>query len=443
MMGKINYDKKSADSIYNYAKRLTGRSLAEVVQIPENAGNARSRGNLGSLIEKYFFEHIPPNIHLPDFEEAKLELKTTGLVKDSKGNFKAKERLVLTMINYNSLAKESWESSTLLNKCRLMLILFYFYQKDRPVIDFKFPIEPMLYQMPEEDLHIIKRDWETIRQKVLEGRAHELSEGDTFYLGACRKGSGGEDETLQEQPFSSIKAKTRAFSFKQTYLNTLIAGHKNEAGLISRELSISIEEATKQKLNPYVGKTLNEIADDIGYEGLRNQAKSLKHDLLVRILSNGKSSVPELDKAGIEMKTITLNKSGKPKEHMSFPSFKFLEIVNEKWSDSSFCEKLEKKFLLVIFQLGRDNQERLVQARYWNMPYEDRNEAQKVWEDTKRRVALDARNLPKASENSIAHVRPKARNSHDKILTPQGDYHVKQCFWLNKDYLFKVISAVA
>jgi DNA mismatch repair protein MutH len=440
MMTKVNYDKTSPESIYNYAKRLTGKTLAEVVKITENAGNARSRGNLGSLIEKYFFEHVPPNIHLPDFAEAKLELKTTGLVKDSKGNFKAKERLVLTMIQYKSLANERWESSSLLNKCRLMLILFYHYQKDKPVTDFKFPIEPMLFQMPEVDLHIIKRDWEAIRQKVLDGRAHELSEGDTFYLGACRKGSGGDEEALQEQPFSTTKAKTRAFSFKQTYLNTLISGHIEESALISSKRTVSIEDATKQKLTPYFGKTVKEIAKDTNYKSGLAKSKSLKHELLVRILSNGKSSVPELEKAAIEMKTITLNRNGKPKEHMSFPSFKFMEIVNEEWVDSSFCEKIEKKFLLVIFQIGEDGQERLFNAIYWNMPYQDRNEVRKVWEETKSRVAINAKDLPKVSENSIAHVRPKARDGNDKIPTPQGDLHVKQCFWLNRDYLLSVIE---
>ena len=435
----LEYDINSIESIYKYAKLLTGKSLSEVIHLPLDAGNLKSRGNLGTLIERYFFQHVPPNLHQPDFDKAGLELKTTGLVKDSRGNYKAKERLVLTMIHYESIVEERWESSTLLMKCKLMLILFYLYQKDIPPIDLKFPIDPLLYDMPPTDIPIIKSDWEFIRQKVLDGRAHELSEGDTFYLGACRKGSGGEDESLQDQPFSIIQAKTRAFSFKQSYLNKLISGHIEETGLLSQSLTTSLDEATYEKLKPFFGKSLDEISKTIDYFRTSSNQKGFKHDLLVRILSNGMNSVPELEKAGIEMKTITLTNTGRPKEHMSFPGFRFMDIIHEEWADSNFNEKIEKKFLLIVFQLDDFGEERLIKAGYWNMPYEDRLEARRVWEETKRRVAVNAKDLPKVGESYLAHVRPKARNGNDKIETPQGDMHVKQCFWLNQSYLSKVV----
>jgi hypothetical protein len=74
------------------------------------------------------------------------------------------------------------------------------------------------------------------------------------------------------------------------------------------------------------------------------------------------------------------------------------------------------------------------------MPYKDRLEAKRVWEETKRRVAVDSSKLPGIKESSVAHVRPKARNGSDKILTPQGDLQVKKCFWLNSSYIAKIIS---
>jgi DNA mismatch repair protein MutH len=151
------------------------------------------------------------------------------------------------------------------------------------------------------------------------------------------------------------------------------------------------------------------------------------------------NSVPELEKAGIEMKTITLTNTGRPKEHMSFPGFRFMDIIHEEWADSNFNEKIEKKFLLIVFQLDDFGDERLIKAGYWNMPYEDRLEARRVWEETKRRVAVNAKDLPKVGESYLAHVRPKARDGNDKIETPQGDMHVKQCFWLNQSYLSKVV----
>jgi DNA mismatch repair protein MutH len=83
-----------------------------------------------------------------------------------------------------------------------------------------------------------------------------------------------------------------------------------------------------------------------------------------------------------------------------------------------------------------------MKAGFWNMPYADRQEAKRVWEETKRRVSIDATDLPSVRESYVAHVRPKARNKDDKIPTPQGTMHVKQCFWLNRNYLWQVISSI-
>ena len=216
----MKYRKESVKSIYEYALKLVGKSLSQVADLPVGVANSRNRGDLGSLVEKYYFELTPPNNHDPDFKEAGLELKTTGLVKKS-GNLRVKERLVLTTINYEAIVNESWEESTLYRKCQLMLILFYSYSKELSVIDRKF-IKVVLHSLPKTDIPQIKSDWEKIREIVREGRAHELSEGDTFYLAACRKGSGGKDEPLRKQPFSKIKAKNRACSFKPGYVNQVL-----------------------------------------------------------------------------------------------------------------------------------------------------------------------------------------------------------------------------
>ena len=74
------------------------------------------------------------------------------------------------------------------------------------------------------------------------------------------------------------------------------------------------------------------------------------------------------------------------------------------------------------------------------MPYLDRWEAQRVWEETQRRVSIDASDLPRSRESAVAHVRPKARDGNDKLQTPQGDFQVKKCFWLNKDYIAGVVN---
>ena len=441
-MSETKYDQTSVDSIVQFARGLTGKSLSEVVNLPGEIENQKNRGNLGILIENYYFEISPGSSQAPDFPEAGLELKTTGVLKSSSGTFKAKERLVLKMINYETIVGETWESSELLRKCRLMLILFYLYEKELAVADRRFVLEPLLYGIANEDLPIIRKDWEFIRDKVLNGKAHELSEGDTFYLGACRKGAGGIGEALRTQPHSEVNANSRAFSFKPKYVNKLIAGQISEIGEIGITANLTFEEATRQKFKSFIGKSITEISEELSYFKKGPNHKGFLREIAVRILTNGKSSVSELEKADIEMKTIRLRKNGSPRESMSFPGFKYLDIVNENWEDSNFCDKTERKFLFIVFRTGHDEVERLDRVGYWNMPYQDRLEAKRVWEDTKRRVLIDATNLPRLSESRVAHVRPKARDSRDTLPTPQGGQHVKQCFWLNSGYVAEVIKGL-
>lgn len=436
------YDKTSVDSIYSYAKLITHKSLDEVVTLPPGIENLRNRGDLGKMIEDFFFEHTPPNTGEPDFAEAGLELKTTGLLKDSKGGYRAKERLVLTQINYNKLATEDWESSTLLRKCQLMLIMFYLYDKQIPVFDQKFVIPPLLLEFPGADLAQISRDWKIIQSKVTDGKAHELSEGDTFYLSACRKGSGGPNEKLVKQPFSSEGAKSRAFSLKSSYVTKLIKGHSESETSLGVSAEQTFEEATEAKFKPYLGKTVGEISERVGYFKTSNNQKAFNRSLANRILASGEGEVAELQKAGIQLKTIRLTKTGKLKESMSFKGFTYLDIIYEYWEKSAFAAELENKFLFVIFKYDDAGVERLLRVAYWNMPYEDREEARRVWERTREQVRLDSRNLPKSSESSVAHVRPKANNSQDTILTPQGEQLVKKGFWLNRGYIEKVINNI-
>ncbi len=121
------------------------------------------------------------------------------------------------------------------------------------------------WNFPKTDLEIIKKDWELIKKKIMDGKAHELSEGDTFYLGACTKGANA--TTTRKQPFSDIPAKQRAFSFKQGYVNHIIASIANEStglyGKLIPTVSIAkkqtIEDIVLSKFKPYYDKTIEEI----------------------------------------------------------------------------------------------------------------------------------------------------------------------------------------
>jgi len=445
MSQSLPYDITSPESILEYAKGLSGKTLEEVADLPDFVENIKDKGDLGKMVERYYFRHVPPNNHDPDFAEAGVELKTTGVKTLKNGEYRAKERLVLTNIDYNALDREEWLTNTLLTKCGLMLLLFYYYEKIA-IYKRRFVYEPLLWSFPDTDLEIIKKDWETIKQKIREGKAHELSEGDTFYLGACRKGSGGEKEPLKTQPYSETKAKARAFSLKPSYINTIIDGHAKPALIKNTDdAHVGLEELVEQKFAPYIGKTIEEISEMFDFHKQSKNHKGFGKSLVMRILGTTKKTIPEFEKADIEMKLLTLNRSGTPTEYLQFPTFDYMKIIDEEWVDSSFYAKLEKKFLFIVFQIGEDKKVRLSKTIFWNMPYADRMQAKRVWEDTKHLVAThkaEQKYLPKISDERVAHVRPHGANNTTALFpTPQGDMLPRLGFWLNKKYIAEQIKA--
>jgi len=472
-MPKEKYDKSSVKSIYEHALKLTGKSLAQVAPETVKIVNNRNRGDLGTLVERFYFDHKPKSNHGPDFPEAGLELKTSGVKSpESKPGYQAKERLSLMMIDYTTIQDESWENSSLLAKCRLMLIQFYDYVADTPVTDRKFVLRPLLcllcdiedldlndknddrefikrkaQKVSDIDLLTIKRDWEIIRKKSEEGKAHELSEGDTNYLKASRKGSGGANEVLRKQRKpGSPGAKSRGFSIKQSFFTKLIQEHEASTNVLGVTPEISIEDATQLRFNQFIGMKVSDISKHFNFYKRDKYHKGFYSELAIRILSGGGNSVPELDKADIKKKTIRVKRSKrtgelKPREAMSLRNFKYCELPTQKWEESTFFEDVEQRILFIIFSTDEDNEERFERAFFWNMPYAERLQAELVWEKTKKQIVNGkAHELPKSSENHVAHVRPHARNSKDTECTPQGEHLVKQSFWLNQKYIAKVIA---
>ncbi len=440
-MESLSYNPESIDSILTYAEGLIGYSLGDLYRNHAEVANLRNRGDLGGMVQKLFFGLSADSRSEPDFARVGLELKTTGVRWGRNGGFVAKERLVLAMIDYEKIVDEEWETSTLLKKCRLMLLLAYLYEGDKSIFDRKFVLRPMLLDLASEPFGELRADWEAIKQRVLDGRAHELSEGDTFILGACRKGSGGASEKLRAQPFSNVGAKSRAFSFHQNFVTQILDTYGRE-GEVPRAVT-GIRNLPHQAFGKFLGRSLLAISSEFDYPKESRNQKGYYRFLAEKILVAGGYSLEDLRNLGIEMKTIRLMRSGSPRESMSFPGFTFMSIIEEEWEQSSFFEKLERKFLLVVFAENADGVENLHKVSYWNMPHPDRIEAERVWRETKANVSIDATNLPKSSDSPVAHVRPKGRDGNDKILTPQGTMHLRQCFWLNRNYIKGVVAGLA
>jgi DNA mismatch repair protein MutH len=439
-----DYDPADAASILKKAKKLEKKSLSDFVSIDpvyKSVSRRNTKGSLGTIIERYYFGICPDNISgLPDFPKAKVELKSTGMIEKD-GSLKSKERLVLGMIDFEKIAKERFEESDFLKKNNLLLLIFYLYDASKDVVDQDILLAD-LWSIPDSDIALIRNDWETIRRRICNGEAHEISESDTLYLRACTKGA--DSTKLRSQPFSSEKAKSRAFSYNPRYLDSIfsrIKGSRNDSKTDSivkdpSELEgRSFEDIVISRFKPYYGRDVETISRDLGI-GWNPLAKNMNAVLTRRIL-NVSNSIAEFDKAGIMVRSIKLEKSGNLVESVSLPSFDYCEIVEEQdWDGSELRDQLSSRFFFVVYQMA-NHAKVLKQVKFWSMPESDLDQnCMATWEETRRRIrAGNTDQLPKISEGPVIHVRPHGRNKEDKIPTPTGGTDTRKCFFINAKYL--------
>lgn len=465
------YDKTDPISIEDYSQRLIGKSFREIwdeddkkqplmVRETGHYGSLdvyvtkRNKGNLGQIIEEKFFHYQCNSESRPDFYEAGVELKVTPYKENKNGSLSAKERLILTMIDYFQVVNEDFENSHMWKKSRLILLVYYLYQKDiKYNLDYRIKFS-RLFTPPEQDVKIIKHDYEIIVEKVKSGKAHELSEGDTLYLGAATKASTSTDR--RQQPYSDELAKPRAFAFKTSYMtyvlnNYVVPGKKTYEPIVVADSVDSFEDYVVAKINKHHGKSIEELCVEYDVE-FSSKPKNLEAMLAYRMLGIKGNHAEEFEKANVVVKAIRIGNNNKIKESMSFPVFKFKELVKECWEDSTFGNYLrETRFLFVVYKFDDEKVLRLQGCQFWNIPYDDlETEVRSVWERTKQ-VLLDGleikvvngknyNNFPKATENRVSHVRPHARNAEDTYELPDGRFFPKQCFWLNNSYIYEQIN---
>jgi DNA mismatch repair protein MutH len=441
----LPYDPANPKSIHAYALLLEGKRLRDILASPDLVRESSGKGRLGMILEEYYFFRKPNSSPLPDFPQAGVELKSTPLKTVGKARLAAKERLVLNMIDYDALRGESWTHSSFLRKNSLLLLVFYRHAPNTKAVDLNI-LHTLLWSIPDEDLPTIQADWEQIWRRVANNEAHLLSESETRYLSACTKGAN--KEQIRSQKLSPYLAKSRAFSLKRGYVQYIyekfVLGLNDAQPLVrSRKpgRGKTFEDVVQSEFAEHVGKTAKEIAQGLDVT-IDQAAKNFHAAITKRVLGISLDKrIAEFEKAEIVIRTIRLKKSGLPKEDVSFPAFDPKVLLHEKWESSDFRERLTKRFFFVIYQ-ELNGEYKLKQTLFWSMPLLDlEKEARWVWSETRRRLKSKTKvDLPKKSENCVAHVRPHGRNARDTVKTESGWNIVRQSFWLNGSYLQKRLN---
>lgn len=478
-----DYDYRSSYSIEQYAKQLEGMTFREVLDLgisPEGVereyNDRRYKGGMGTLIEERFFGYKANSDQEADFAEAGVELKASPLNLKKNGDYSVGERLVLTMIPLDRPIEDDLFSSHVWEKSEKILLIYY--ERDRSIDAYDQVIKYVNIITPsEEDLKIIKEDYKKIATIVKAGKAEELSESLTSYLGACTKGASEATMWVDQYYPPHSPAKKRAFCFKRSYmdyiLHTRIMPGAEAADSIIKDSSIldemTFEEYVLSLLKPHVGKSDRELCETLGMEYTGNKAQWSK--IAYTLLGVRGERAEEFEKANISVRAVRIEERGTIKESLSLDTFKFKELVEQEWEDAPLRDYFEEtRFLFIPFQKQGD---RLILAtpRFWSMPMADiEGPLHECWKKTKetvlRGVTLELKirsdgstvitnDLPGITDGGgVAHVRPHTAKRGYRLKDgseygqpdkygdelPDGQIMTQQSFWLNSEYVYEIVS---
>lgn len=437
------YDAADPDSIENYARRLVDRPLGQL--LPVTAGESQgtyTKGHVGHHYERYFGLTINSD-QRPDFEECGVELKTVPLKGNGKKR-KAKERTFITSIDYRTIAEQEFEDSPLDLKTRCTLYVFYEWLRDTPTAELR-TLGVLLHERDELDELIVREAHAHVRRLVREGRAHELSEGDTYAVGAATKDSRARDIP---QPFSVEPARRRAFAWKPDYTTRLWQSARLRRPTVPAVSApgrmAELERQLRERLAPWRGASVGEIRDRVAPE-LSDGYKAIASNVTRRLLDAQRGTrIEALDRLGVTVRTIRVHRlTDRPFESVSFPAFDPCELAKEEWDGSTLEDQL-RTILFVV--LEADDDDRVIDARlrtafFWHPTREQLAAAEHDWTIFRDHIAAsDPEGMPLPSETRMIHVRPHGRDSKDRSPLPDGTYWQKSSFWLNQDFLQELVA---
>jgi len=381
-----------------------------------------------------------------------------------------KERTKVCSIHYPSLVKEEWQTSHAKKKLNKILFIYYLYDKEKLEDSLIKKVE--LWELAKDKSEIIiQDDWQKTKQKVLKGFAHQLSEKGFKILSPARSGSGGVDKNGEQkdlvfQPNTTYqkKALKRAFTLKQSFTNQLWREINSVAyESILEHLNIKnmdeFEDKVLQALWRFEGKSVAELSEifEIKIPNGKNQVATIIKKAIG--FKNVNAKIKEFEQLGIAVKTIKVHpKESMPIEGVSFSTMKLQEFEEESYDASVLKSYLEKILFIPVYHYGKElNEKRLGKAFFWVPSKEQEHVIQQEWQmyqkevqsgrcrvekvvNKSKRGYKEVSQLSKESQTQIIHMRPHARDANDRDSDSHGNSIVKQCFWLNKKFLQKLIQ---
>lgn len=432
--------------LLQFTQNIIGKKFYEIDRLGLLNTKKGDKGILGKIVETGFYGYCTNSNSSADFESLGIELKVSGFVVNKDKSISAKERLVLSMINYHTIVNETFEFSKLLFKNKKLLIIWYEYEKDKDPSEFEIKYY-QLYDMSQDEL-IFKNDFYLIQSKIIDGKAHLLSGGDTSYLGACPKGANKNDTT--SQPNSDIPAMKRAFELKNRYMTGVLRNINNSQIATPIEFK-TVEEYVTSKLKQYFGLTQKEIYKRIyNIELNTNIPKNLSKMISDKIIGKDSELSKKHDlfnKTTYIIKNIPINQNNQPLERLTFRNLVLSEFTSD-WDESNWKNYFEEVTLILICYEGNNKDMRngdriLKEIKKITFTSDDIKLFETSYDMIRQAIKdKDIRKLPypaKFSEPTLV-IAPKGNRGDDAYNNFFKQDNTKTCFMIDKEFVYNKIK---
>ena len=199
-----------------------------------------------------------------------------------------------------------------------------------------------------------------------------------------------------------------------------------------------------QRAQALAGQCLKDIADKLGIAVPQNlrRHKGWVGQLLERALGADAESLPEPDfrAIGVEMKTLPIDRNGKPRESTYVCTVPLNEGLEADWEVSWVCRKLSRVLWLPV-EAEPDiplPQRRIGSPLLWSPDEEQAQALRQDWEELGDMIRMGELELITARMGSVLQIRPKAANSRvrchsvgidgEAIITHPRGYYLRPGF---------------
>lgn len=316
------------------------------------------KGVAGTVIEQCVLGYDPDNKQEADLSiidnygnRNKVELKVTGIRKNKKGEYAAKEPMSITAVGVYDIDRQVFSNSHFWEKIEKMLIVYYDYLATKPVPPYNYKDFPVkgyeFHYFSWDEIETLKRDWQYV---------HDLITEVVDNVSAIRPFRDKTWQDLVKQQYVARHSCLRPllsfidlaplfpprFRLKKTVVNTIVSKYFGEhldtlpqPFLEKSEIALKCEELTEK----YSGCTIGQLADMFGVPKISStgsENKSIAEQVTVRMFggSGGKLNKIEIfRKFGLIGKSLTLTPKGTRTEDMKLFQIDFDEMTRRTCID--------------------------------------------------------------------------------------------------------------